>query len=535
MLNSIGIHNLKSLKDTDNITLGKLTVLLGRNSIGKSTFLRTFALLKQSISADRVKPIIWYTSDLVDFGSFEDAVSRENTKNEDQKQHDIGFDFDFSLSKDQLSQEVYFRGYHQISISNSLNVHMEVAFDAAGNLTTTYKIADWVITLKYTRDKEQEYTKKIRLTVNDYDFSNSYVCSPVFSSGELVPSILEPYERNQKAQYPRFFDRILREKEKNDPVTKELSRKLKVGRISDKTIYGFSRALRQSISTKSDFASIFQKKISQKKLMKKQFDQLGSGKAEYVDGLYRLCGLSIVPELVFSANQELNKYFSQVQYIAPVRATAQRYYRSQDLAVNSINPKGQNVPAMLSSMNQDESKAWKKWTKDHFNISFDIETSGDNDSIFLTSYNCTGEKKSNLSDVGFGYSQILPILLYVWRQNRTRKNRSDYDADFGTTTILIEQPELHLHPALQATEMHALDELLSESNNVRMMIETHSEYMVKQIGHDIANNLISAKDVKILIFDDQDNDGFASISPKKFTEQGYFENWPIGFFQPDYR
>ena len=58
-LNSIRIQNLRSLTDTTTIQLKPLTVLVGKNSVGKSTFARTFPLLRQTCEAQKKSPILW--------------------------------------------------------------------------------------------------------------------------------------------------------------------------------------------------------------------------------------------------------------------------------------------------------------------------------------------------------------------------------------------------------------------------------------------------------------------------------------------
>ena len=69
---SIGVQNLRSLYNIDEIEIKPITVLLGKNSAGKSTFLRMFPLLKQSIEERTSEPILWY-GDYVDFGDFEEG------------------------------------------------------------------------------------------------------------------------------------------------------------------------------------------------------------------------------------------------------------------------------------------------------------------------------------------------------------------------------------------------------------------------------------------------------------------------------
>ncbi|HYE32775.1 MAG TPA: AAA family ATPase, partial [Methylomirabilota bacterium] len=74
-LEKIRIRNLRSLADTGFIDLKPLTLLVGVNSSGKSTFLRTFPLLRQSVETVTKGPILWYGR-YVDFGGFDTAVMR---------------------------------------------------------------------------------------------------------------------------------------------------------------------------------------------------------------------------------------------------------------------------------------------------------------------------------------------------------------------------------------------------------------------------------------------------------------------------
>ncbi|MBS4045448.1 MAG: hypothetical protein KG075_03835 [Alphaproteobacteria bacterium] len=71
---SLQLKNIRSITDSGNIELRPITLFLGQNSSGKSTFLRTFPLLKQSVITRSNSPILWY-GDLVDFGSIEEVQS----------------------------------------------------------------------------------------------------------------------------------------------------------------------------------------------------------------------------------------------------------------------------------------------------------------------------------------------------------------------------------------------------------------------------------------------------------------------------
>ena len=73
---ALRIQNLRCLKDTGYLELKPLTLMVGRNSSGKSTFLRFLPLLQQSMNRPTRGPILW-NGDLVTFGSFDEAV-RQN-------------------------------------------------------------------------------------------------------------------------------------------------------------------------------------------------------------------------------------------------------------------------------------------------------------------------------------------------------------------------------------------------------------------------------------------------------------------------
>ena len=79
-MNYMRLKNIRSLKDTGKIELAPLTILLGKNSSGKSTFLRMFPLFKQSWNNKNVGALALY-GDFVDFGDF-DSIKSTDTKDD---------------------------------------------------------------------------------------------------------------------------------------------------------------------------------------------------------------------------------------------------------------------------------------------------------------------------------------------------------------------------------------------------------------------------------------------------------------------
>ena len=80
-MRSIGVENLRSFKGSGNIKLNPITLLVGLNSSGKSSFLRLLPLLRQSYEKKTSGPILWY-GDYVDFGTFSESLNKHSNDKE---------------------------------------------------------------------------------------------------------------------------------------------------------------------------------------------------------------------------------------------------------------------------------------------------------------------------------------------------------------------------------------------------------------------------------------------------------------------
>ena len=121
---------------------------------------------------------------------------------------------------------------------------------------------------------------------------------------------------------------------------------------------------------------------------------------------------------------------------------------------------------------------------------------------------------TSLTDVGFGVSQILPVLVLLY-----------YVPEHST--VLMEQPEIHLHPAVQSG---LADVMLSVARvrNVQILVESHSEHLMRRLQRRVAEAEVSYDDVKLYFVSLQR--GAAQISDLLLNEWGEIENWPERFF-----
>ena len=235
----------------------------------------------------------------------------------------------------------------------------------------------------------------------------------------------------------------------------------------------------------------------------------------------------------------LSNTFQNIKYIAPIRATAERYYRIQHLAVDQVDQNGKNLPIFLDSLSDAQMSDFRSWTFSNFGFKTAITKIEGHYSIKIAHE----KHEINLSDMGFGYSQILPILTQLWYtsskyEDKKGKSRSIYfsNMDLSRRIIVIEQPELHLHPEFQAKFADAIVKAVNfaKSNGImlNLIIETHSDILVNRLGDCILESEISASDINIVIFNKENESEPSLVSNASYDDEGNLNHWPLGFFSP---
>lgn len=250
----------------------------------------------------------------------------------------------------------------------------------------------------------------------------------------------------------------------------------------------------------------------------------------YFEKLNNLIVANSLEDIIELVNFGIRWEMRNVKYIKPIRASVERYYRVQGLSIDELDSAGENLPMLLHSLKPEQRKRFEKWVSDRFGVSFTLTDKKGHISLLLKD-NVTNDTY-NLADVGYGYSQVLPILMQIWLNFFENTKNYSYQQNI---TVVIEQPELHLHPAFQAKLIDVFAEMLEESykirKNLKIIFETHSETMIQRLGYLITKGYLNNEDVNILVFDKENNE--THISTKEFTEEGYLQEWPMGFFTPD--
>lgn len=226
---------------------------------------------------------------------------------------------------------------------------------------------------------------------------------------------------------------------------------------------------------------------------------------EVMNGLYEIVKKDFAPGML--------------NHVSPLRAHPQRYYLLDESNFVTTLDANRGVDlAEILKLNKDLKEKVNKWLK-QFGLAADVQELSE----LINKIKITQNKlKLDITDVGFGISQVLPIITQC------------YLSKPGSTT-LIEQPEIHLHPKMQAELADMFVEAaLPTTKKLKprnFIIETHSEYLLRRLRRRIAEGKISANDVSIYFIQPRggDNENGAVLQKIKIEENGDIP-WPKDFY-----
>jgi len=125
-----------------------------------------------------------------------------------------------------------------------------------------------------------------------------------------------------------------------------------------------------------------------------------------------------------------------------------------------------------------------------------------------------------ITDVGFGVSQVLPALVQAFYCP-------------PNSTIWMEQPEIHLHPQVQAELADVFISATQARENgrerhVQLIVESHSEHFLNRLQRRVAEGTVAADDVAVYFC--RRAGAEVELEPLRLNEFGEIENWPENFF-----
>ena len=219
-----------------------------------------------------------------------------------------------------------------------------------------------------------------------------------------------------------------------------------------------------------------------------------------------------------------------IYYLGPLRDYPQREYHWGGSSPEDVGQRGERTMDAILAATRDEemrSLGYKmrrrpfqamiaRWLKELGLIhEFRLEEIAEGTNLYRAMVKTTKSSvETALTDVGFGVSQVLPALVLL------------YYVPKGST-VLMEQPEIHLHPSVQSGLADVMLNI-AEARNVQIIVESHSEHLMRRLQRRVAEQGVSSKDVKLYFITTVR--GVAQASDLALNEYGEIENWPANFF-----
>ena len=535
--NQLIISNFRSWRNDNYFDLKSINLLLGSNSSGKSSIIHALSFLKQSKLSWSLIP----KSDEIDLGRVEDQVNYKTKSMRRRNKDDyIGFGLKYQIKPDDLNQNQFMTGmtgqrYKKGNREEKNRINSNDFSRLIGNLEYIERyddkglIKDIILSSRKRKIltvsvKNKKSSKQVQVSVevtNDPLYWEEFIDLSgkteirnrlTISKGKIAKKELDKYEQDLKKFKTK--EKKLTKKEKTPSLTSKELESVRVSLSEIKSKISFTQFsishLKPQIDNKEIPGDDIKKKcnyisenlstkftIDEKKLQKnglvifiirellnksdllrkhmlmideKQDDNEFDLIAEMLSTLNANAksDLNIHPFLMLSiVYSRFKKITSSVIRIGPHRKRPDR--------VTFVNPndkntfvgiKGENVKSVMHQITESQKKELNNWF-DQMEIPYKIDVKFYPDfnisKIVLTDHD---GMDVSLTDVGYGIGQVLPIILTSMLQENT--------------LITIEQPELHLHPKLQAN----LADLFIRSASIRnnnFILETHSEHIILRL------------------------------------------------------
>lgn len=480
LLTELRVENFKSFSEEQRVRLAPITLIYGPNSAGKSSLLQTLLLLKQSLDAQSLVT----QGELTDAGSFAGAIHL----------HDVAQTMKLGLAFGASDRWEIAEGVPDPALLRSA----DFSFRADGSgLPRQHEVllGFGQFEMPFTADGGHESHADRALAISLADLA------PVFK-GVAEGTLLYPFDSRQTtADIEEEERRRLRLRQKNG---KRALRLLRDAGMDDVTVEpegllptaqpNLDRTLRHIPG--------------------------GTGREHGIVNSYVKRSI----QLAAGVSEELHLLLDELSYLGPLRSPPQRFY-NRAAAAAGAGTAGEHVAVHLFD-NSSEVAQVNEWLAAMVVpyalkvvpviASGSTTVVGDLVAIVLTDQRSKVEVSP--ADVGFGVSQVLPIVVQLLAKQ--------------DSVVCIEQPEIHLHPGLQAKLGDLLIEATSaEGRANQVLVETHSEHLLLRLQRRIREGALDAERVSVVYIEQGPSGRAHAVELRLDADGDFLDEWPQGFFE----
>ena len=513
-IKKIGIKNFRVFKEETSFHLKPITILTGTNNSGKSSFLKLLNLLQQSVKDLNSLNTLNFEKGNHNLGTFENSISW-GSENEDMS---IVFDFPLDFFDEDFKLEII---YHKMG---------ENGYIKSFKIYNRYRklIALENIKLENVIDYQSFVSGE---SAYDYEFSFDLEYIKKFIYQEKAKNAVSNVS-NENPEDFLFYSYSFFDKEENKRIDlNEIAKKSNKKELKEnlllieKTSDIFQKVEIDNYQLKrmnTDlFSECFTDDNTDPLIFWKECYRVGSALSSkfkgdffkndeefnFFDDVVRVDiddeNLSIFRNIVLNNIQnnldKLKYSISDIEFLSAQRGCS--------------NSESEEVVKQFSSLYLDMGDVFLKKALKLLNINGEITVDrvhGRYTTVSLVQNN----NKTNILDLGYGYSQVIPILLKILvttHLHATKKSEIEDEKVNENPTLIIEEPESNLHPNLQS-KLADVFVLANKTFGLKFIIETHSEYLIRKFQYLTAKNEINQDDSVIYYFN---SDEFVnSLEPK---------------------
>jgi predicted ATPase len=499
MLKNWLVSNFKSIHSMEKpLEFAPLTIFCGANSSGKSSLLQSILLLKQTLQRQQMdKPAIVLNGALVKLGKFSEIISASKQSDKTNDKITVGFtiaDIDYYLEDE-------FRVSIGRSVERSVGSKIEFKLDVNDQPSEHRPIVSYVS----ITDLNCKETKVTAHFGGDESYIIGNARNPFSTTIDL--SLLGITSSDSPSDGVNA-----------DPPSDSPSGGVGAGTPSDSPSDGVDVYVASWVSSrvfdhflpkvefkKDDLNKSYEKNISMiRDLFSKELYYIGPLRADPKKssdnaGLLGDAGVGYQGE--YTA-----EYYKIIKSKDKESFDLDNYLEHNNLNVKKLlmeNPEDFNFCSFGYAVDQ--------WLR-YIDIADGMAVNEEGDLKVKQ-----GEREIGLNNVGVGVSQVLPIIVQCL-------------GAYPGSTIIIEQPELHLHPRMQSRLADFF--LVMSLSGKQLIIETHSEYIIDKLRLRVVQAPLDKPiNEEIAIYFAEKHKGASEFKRIKINDFSVMSEWPEGFFE----
>ena len=529
MLHALELENFKAFGARARIPFAPITLIFGENSAGKSTILHALYLLKQTRESREAGDLLLARTEnqIVDLGSFQEMLFDHDLERtlsiRVETKVDPQLAIEFNFKRPPQDAEVLL---DQIQIYDGKSSKCIARFQPSG---ATVDPQEFWMRMAYFRNSRGLPSSKL----------DAVKCVWLTKAVEYWKPEFEWYRKNkdeilswisdEKSNLSEYLKHQTDEKDSNEQEH------------SSEKFREHDKGLRKTLNSLSEDFKFFSSDFDLKTYISKRYKEkmntvlgvqgflpvgiISGGRNSWIarpySSLHRQSDNAEfdIAQLAVAAGRALGQTLEALFPMSPFRTLPERLYIFRGTTPQNVGYRGDLLPDLLFRR-PELVKETNEWLK-RLNMDYKLEVKPvgtDSGDLFVVRLIDTRRKEPvsvALPDVGFGISQLLPFIV----QNLVSQNQ----------IISIEQPEVHVHPRLQADLGDLLAAAIKEPRQNRFIVETHSEHLILRLQRLVRKHQIKPEDVSV-IYVSRGPEG-AKAEHLRLDEEGDFiDEWPNGFF-----